>query len=301
MDLIELFEENGVQVWRRGKNVSYGWIGIQCVFCDDQSNHLGINLRNYDCRCWKCGKHKFSDVLRETLDISKSEAIQLAKEIDPSEISEGDDDRVQYDSSMSIKLPPESVRRFPNQHYRYLKERGFPVLKTIREYRLRAVEHIGPYKFRIIIPIIYQGKIVSFTSRDITNQAQAKYKAAPASLYPNPKHFIYNADSVSEGAQSAVLVEGPTDVWRLGKGSISLMGVKAHGKQLVHLARKQIKTLHVLFDNDATGYRASVHLAKALRSFVREVNIVSLTEAADPGVLTREQGEIVMRRLGVIR
>lgn len=300
-DIIEVFQDHGVRVWRSGKNVSSGWIGLNCPFCGDDKNHLGIRLKDLRCRCWRCGKHSLVSVFSECLSVTKNEASKLIKDLDKNfDYDEPDEiDDTKRKNDFYIKLPPEAETHFPKEHLDYLRNRDFPPLRTIRQYRLRAVRHIGPYKFRIIIPIILNGRIISFTSRDITGLSGLRYKAANKNIYPNPKHYIYNLDSVSHGAKNVILVEGPTDVWRLGAGSISLFGVQEHGQQIIHLARKKIKTLHILFDNDDAGRRNAVKLANNIRSFVREINILSLTEVADPGLLTREQGEILMRKLGI--
>ena len=48
LDAEEILDDLGLSYTSQGKNVSEGWIGIQCVFpdCDDTSNHLGINLQS---------------------------------------------------------------------------------------------------------------------------------------------------------------------------------------------------------------------------------------------------------------
>jgi hypothetical protein len=300
MNIIEALEENGIRVWRGGKNVSKGWIGIRCPFCGDNSNHLGIHLDSLKCRCWKCGPHSLQSVFSEYLSIPKRDASELIKIIDR-DFDQEVDDEADDAKKFYIKLPPEAEKHFPKEHLEYLRDRGFPPLKTIRQYRLRAVRHIGEYKFRIIIPIILNGKIVSFTSRDITGKSEIRYKAANKEIYPNPKHYIYNFDSVPYKSKNVVLVEGPTDVWRLGAYAISFLGIKVHGKQLIQLARKKIHRLNILFDNDDAGRREAIKISKIISPFVKEVNIVSLKEVADPGLLTKEQGEILMRKLRILR
>lgn len=300
MDIIELFDEYDVQYWKTGKNISRGWIGLQCPFCDDNSNHLGIRTKDFKCRCWKCGWKKLTTVLKEVLNIDYNQAVLYSKQLDPS----GDSDYKEtggidvIKNKLTIKLPEEIEKKFPEAHKKYLRDRGFPVAKTIRDFQLKAVNHLGRYKFRIIIPIIYQKRIISFTSRDITGLSEYRYLAAPKNTYPNPKHFVYNIDSVKTGGQ-AILVEGPTDVWRLGEGAISFFGTTYDSKQLVHIVRKKISRLHIFFDNDRPGIKTAAELSRAVRSLVKEVNIIKTDAAADPGSMTREQGEIVMRTLGM--
>jgi DNA primase len=305
MDIVELLEENNVRIWTRGNNVSKGWIGLNCPFCDDATNHLGIKLSDYRCRCWKCGKKSLKAVLQNVLDIPSQEARDYIKNLDPANLNkllkEEVDPTIQkmIDGEIAIKLPEEATSHFPYLHRQYLKKRNFDVLPTIRKYQLKAVNVHGPYKFRIIIPIIKNKRIVSFTSRDVTDKSKLRYKAAPKNLYPNPKHYVYNLDSLPHGSTSAILVEGPTDVWRLGAGSISFLGVSHHEKQIAEIIKKRIKKLHILFDNDEAGKRAGGLLSKAIGIYGIKINLVRLMDKEDPGSLSKEDALILMSELGI--
>jgi len=309
MDLIELLEEHDVRIWTSGKNVNRGWIGLTCPFCDDSSNHLGINLSTLRCRCWKCGGKSLIRVLTNVCNISSKEAREYVRDFDETEIPPEEDG---YESSsqnyidkivngeITLKLPEESLRHFPKLHTNYLISRNFNPHKIIPKYKLRAVGIHGPYKFRIIIPVIKNGRIITFTSRDVTDASELRYKAAPQKYYPNPKHFVYGLDSVPEGG-SAVVVEGPTDVWRLGDGSVSFFGTMYHEKQIAELIRKNLTTLHILFDNDDPGIRAARMLAKQCFSIAREINIISIKEMSDPGSLSQEDAYLLMRELKLVK
>jgi DNA primase len=298
MDLIEYLEENDIRVWTKGKNVSRNWIGLTCPFCADDSNHLGIKLTDYRCHCWKCGPKNLIQVLRELLDLSYPEAKRIVDDLNPCDTKGFKNEEREIKKRLIEGLPKEAQRKFPQLHLDYLRSRGFAPLKTIRKYSLRAVGPIGEYKFRIIIPVIHENRLITFTSRDVTDQQEPKYKAAPSNVYANPKHYVFGLNMVSPG-DSCILVEGPFDVMKLGKGAISFFGVSVHGKQIVHLKKKKINTLHICFDNDTTGIRSARLISKQLFPLVKRVNIVHLTEANDPGALSREQGKILMNVLNI--
>lgn len=77
MDLIEWFEDNDLEYWTQGKNVTAGWVNIQCVFCDDLSNHLGIRLSDYRVSCWKCGGNTMANVIMAVTSCNYGEARRL--------------------------------------------------------------------------------------------------------------------------------------------------------------------------------------------------------------------------------
>jgi len=304
MDVIEFLEEHDIRVWTSGKNVSRGWIGLQCPFCGDDSNHLGIHRKSLQCRCWKCGKHRLPRVISELIGIRYKEAMRIIKSLDDApdfrDKTENPIASKYFDTGGIVKvaLPDEARRHFPKIHRDYLRARNYPPLKTIRKYNLRAVNNFGKYKFSILIPIILEGKIVSFTTRDVTGLRNPKYIAASQDEYPNPKHFIYNIDTVQKGGD-AILVEGPTDVWRLGDRSISLLGVQHDENQLVHLYRKKINRLFIFFDNDTVGRREAKKLSKIVSPFAKVVEILSLKldGVEDPGDLSREEAEVLKETL----
>lgn len=47
MSLKQLLIDYRIPFSEQGKNIGNGWIGLKCPFCDDHSNHLGLNLQ-YD-------------------------------------------------------------------------------------------------------------------------------------------------------------------------------------------------------------------------------------------------------------
>jgi DNA primase len=304
MDLKELLENNNVKIWTSGKNVSKGWIGLQCPFCGDTSNHLGIRLSDYSCRCWKCGKKSLVNVLMEILEIKYQDAKKTIGQLEsPSESttlqSVGKPKRMpgfEKCEKPGLPIPEEATDAFPRIHLDYLRGRGFNPFKLISKYQLKAVYTIGPYKFRVIIPIIYQNRPVTFVARDVTGESKLKYINASEKNFLNPKDYIYNIDTIPIGGD-AVCVEGPMDVWKLGDGAISFLGINHSEKQLFYLLEKKIRNLHIFFDNDTAGKNAATKLAKVAAPFVRSINVVQITHLKDPGELTLEQGEIFMNTI----
>ena len=55
-DIVAYLDEKGIEYVTEGKNVSAGWIGLQCPYCSDQSNHLGVCLDGKGFSCFRCGE-----------------------------------------------------------------------------------------------------------------------------------------------------------------------------------------------------------------------------------------------------
>jgi len=293
MDIKELFENEGIRYWTSGKNVSSHHINIQCPFCGDRSNHLGINLKNISmCNCWKCGPKNLLDIIVEVCDKSYKEAKDILKNLDKYSTFIPEENKIKL-VRRSV-LPKEASDFFPAIHLKYLKERGFRPKRVIRKYKLKACYLDGDYRYRIIIPIYQKGKLVSFTGRDITEKQKLKYKTASAKESRiDPKEIIFNLDSVNEYGD-AFCVEGPFDVMKIGDGAFCFMGIKITPQRILEIAEKKIQNLYIFYDNDAPGKSAAKRISKYLSPVVKQTHILKYTKTKnrkinDPANLTREE------------
>lgn len=294
-DLLEFLEDKcTVQYWLEGKNISKGWVGFNCVYCDDKSNHLGIEISTGMVFCWKCGSHNFIKTILKLTDCTYEEA----KKVVFSKKSRRFKQEKKRCSEKNFFLPKEIISKWPKKHLDYLKKRNFNPKLIIKKYNLKPVYTTGKYKFRIVIPIIMEKKIVSFICRDITGKQEPKYlMPQKQNSILTPKQCVYNYDSLTIGC-NCILVEGPTDVWRMGDNSISFFGTKYTVDQILLIKKKKINTLFVLYDNDSPGKKSAIKVASVIAPLVQNIEIVSLQKHLDPGDLKPEEAEIIRRELG---
>ena len=74
-DIRDYFDSEGVQWWDEGDNVTDGWVNINCCFCSDHANHLGINLENKMFHCWSCDESgDLIDLIRRLEGLSFAKA-----------------------------------------------------------------------------------------------------------------------------------------------------------------------------------------------------------------------------------
>lgn len=297
MNIQQLLEDNNIQCWTEGKNVSKNHINIQCPFCDDDSNHLGINIYNYKCNCWKCGPKSLITVFKRLLGLTYTQTKDLIESLDKSRLRHHN--KVQIIQPNNKVLFPEGIAKiFPKKYIQYLKDRGFNKPKDIiKKYKLMVCGFdCDDYKFRIIIPIIMNNQIVSFTGRDITNKQEPKYKNATIKeSIIDLKECIFNYDTLKSN-KDAFLVEGPFDVMKLGDGSFCFLGVKLTDERLnkiiEKLKYKQINNLYIFRDPDETGRKSSKYNMKllgSLKNIVKKTHIIKSNLNKDPGELTFDE------------
>lgn len=271
MNIQEYLDDKNI-TYSEGKNVSQGWIGINCPFCPDgdPSNHLGIHLQIGIISCWRCGA---KGGIRKLITKYGDSPNIISTKYQQSSIYQSPPKK---QLSNECKLPPESTEELLPPHKEYLKGRGFNPFFTFHRYSLRCCYLTGDWKHRLIIPVYMNNNLVTFTSRDITNQAKLKYKTNPneKSILPI-KDCIYNYDYIHK---KAIIVEGPTDVWKIGEGSICLFGKTASQKQ-ISLLTKKLNEVYIMFDSDANSEART--LALQLAAIIPHVETIEL-EKGDP-------------------
>jgi len=299
MNIYDFFDNYGIEYFTSGKNVSKGWVNIQCPFCSDQSNHLGVRLTDKRVSCWNCGDHELYTLIKKITGESPTEIKNIKKQLATEYASVSPLIYANTKRTSQWVSLPQASPFFPKLHLDYLKKRGFRLPnKLIKKYNLQAVYTFGKYKYRIIIPIYLNKKIVSFTSRDVSDQQDPPYKnASPEEVTINVKRTIYNIDRVKEHGD-IIITEGPIDVWKLGDGAICFFGVKFTVDQISLLIEKRIDTCFLLLDRDEPGINLQKLLIRILSPLCRSVEVVELTKKADPGELTLAESAIIRKELG---
>ena len=276
IDIIEYLDDRGIDYSTSGKNVSEGWIGLQCPCCEDRSNHLGINLTSNIFNCFICGtKGGPAQLVMALENVHYSQAQEILQKYSSATLTTQE----KFISSKHVELPFGLSKELQPQHKAYLESRNFSA-ETYEKYKLQCFGPVGDYKFRIFIPFFRKNKLVTFTSRDITDK-QRKYKACPnEQSILTPHQTLYNIDSVRD---VAIVVEGVTDVWRIGEGAVALNGLQCSSAQLKLLAN--FSRVYIMLDN--TAQDQATEIGENLSMFT-DVHILALKEG-DPADLPESE------------
>jgi DNA primase len=291
-DVKAYLDDRGIRTYTSGKNCSPGWVNIRCLFCQDKTNHLGINLKSKRWHCWKCHRkglitkvistieHRDFN-LEELIDEFRSEFIgtHLPKRRDPT------------------GLPKESLHILPTIHKDYLRRRGFDPVEIQDMYHVKACWEGGDYKFRLIIPIYMNFRLAGFTARDVSHKSPIRYRNQPKHECPVlPERWVYNIDRVEE---TVVVVEGAFDVWRMGNGFVSFMGTEVTTAQTAALVNKGVRRAIVLYDPEEEAQATAEQIAYDLGMFITDVEQVELDlpEGQDPADLSPQDAAYLRSQL----
>jgi len=281
-DPIAYFEDRDIDYHTEGKNVSRGWVNIPCPFCgDDPSWHCGVNLESNFFHCWICGeKGPVVKLIRQIEGCSwtKAELIlgRFLQGFSPGVYKGiGQEEIVDFRGDYG-RIWPELAGSLSPIHRRYLQDRGFDPEFLEKKYFLKGCLGVGRYRLRIIAPVFLGGRMVSFVARDVTGRQEPKYLACSDSKSIIPlRQTLYNIDTVTD---KVVVVEGVTDVWRIGDGAVATLGKAFTQEQVRLLVRTGVREALVLLDSDAE--ERAKRLAAQLAGFIKTE--VGLLDEGDP-------------------
>ena len=293
-DIQAYLEDRNILFHTEGKNVTEGWTNITCLWCDDLSNHLGVSPNNLY-HCWICGKKgSVLDIIRKIENCSYSKAESIVKEYSTLSPLTFEEKIKEHIGPRRGSILPKEAGELTTLHRDYLQQRNYNPDFLIEKYRLTACDFFGKYKYRIIVPVLMAGKVVNFTARDTTGRAKEPYLNCPnkEALIPM-KDCLYNLDSVQD---TALIVEGVTDVWTMGDGTVATMGTEFTQNQILLLHQKGIKKAAVMFDGAPVAIAIAHKLANTLSAIIPVVDVLEL-DSGDPGELSEEDVMDIRKRV----
>lgn len=277
LDLEGLFSNYAVPYTPHGE-----WLNLTCPQCGKKK--LGWSGTVF--YCFKCGKLPFRKTLEELtgvsfekLDVGYKLTVEFAKEND----------------AKPLQLPCGMDSSLNDSAREYLCSRGFDVDELISKYSINSIgwKSTPLFRQRIFIPHIIGGKLVSWQARAYAGQDPRYIICESSREKVHCRSSLYNIDSVRDGR--CVVVEGITDVWKLGDGAVCTFGMDYTLEQLIELSK--MKEVHVLFDSEIDARKKARKLCASLDALGIFATVNEITAAKDPGSLTMEQGKLVMKEL----
>jgi len=297
IDIPAILGEFGIDAKKSGKNVGSNDWNIDCPYCG-ADKHLGINVRDGRVFCWVC---EFSDakitigdsernpsLIDVLVEITGERWIDVKNVLDENGWEEFYPKKRLNETEIRCKLPfgwynfGESGSEKADF---YLERRGFTP-GIIDKYKLVIAPSTGFYANRIIIPIFYNGEIVAFTGRDYTGK-QERYKHSTVNNSNRRiKELLYNYD-MAKNFKHIYLLEGPTDVWRMGDDAVAVFRSHLSAEQRRLLINLSLDSITIIYDPKATmrAYMA----AEDLRPFIKRIKVVRLEGIRDVGDMSRDE------------
>ena len=291
MDAIAVLEEANIPYRESGKNVGRGWIGVNCPFCDDTGFHMGINIDSKCISCWKCGTTGTILKLLAAITGSFHAGLELSKRI-TGKILYKKEDLPEENKKIKVEFPRGAVLGLQDIHKEYLKRvRRMNPQVLADKYHLYSTGSRAQLPNRIIVPVIHNYKLLTYTTISVEEKPVVRYWHCPndnSTLFI--KKYLYGLETVKH---RAFVVEGIFDKWRMGDETVCTFGVKPTEEQVSLLT--QIQNVCIVFDGDQPGYIGAKSLADKLAAFTN-VQIINLPFGYDPDTLPRKSIDFIKER-----
>ncbi len=264
------------------------WINFECPVCHHSGTRGkkgGINLTDGHFNCWSCGPSSSTEkVLSLLLKVSYSEIknilqnyslhTQVVRQINKKKVN-----------AKSIQLPGGPLEDI---HKKYLAKRGFDPEELVSLYHIQGTGITGYWRYRIIIPIVYNKTVISFQGRSIFSKRKCEEygilryltESVENSLI-DPKSICYNMDNAK--GESVILTEGPFDVFRLGpKDVVATLGTSISDQQ-INLLAKRYKKVFIVFDPEIEAQKRALQYGERLNMLGIDIEILDTEFLSDPG------------------
>jgi len=268
---------------------------VCCPFCSDHKPRLGVNTgpRNGLWNCFNCGRS--GDLLAlltapEVGGMTYADALRSILHQRTGRPTSPERQTILEDSATppaAVSLPAEfhvlrngpepetgeSIRSAPFRQY--LNERGLSPA-TVEQYGIGYCR-TGKYAWRVVIPIMFFGTLISFVARAIGDR-QPKVLTPPGGRTGT---VLFNLDRLW-GREDVVLVEGIFDALAMPDRAVAVLGSRLSAAQIRLLIESGVKRLIFCFDPDQSGCRAVANIAEQLVARFDDICIAHLSMGTDP-------------------
>lgn len=280
------------------------WTNIKCPYCGDRTFNGGFNAVGDYYHCWRCGgKHKLYETLSKILNLPKSQIDDIVDDYrGKNDVLLRLNDGREF-KNIKLELP---TNTFTKAERKYLKSRGFSPKYLYEKYGVVGGGTTGKWKFRIIVPLIVGGKLISWTGRSILQKDELKELNIPR--YKNLsieesvcdcKKMLFNLDNCI--GKTVILTEGPFDVLNFDGNAICSFGTELTQAQVSEIKRRFNKVF-IIFDNEELAQKKARRFGLQLSAVGVDVEIVdAFSEFGknDMGECSAEEIQIIKDELGV--
>lgn len=293
-DALRFLREAHIDYTTEGAKATKNRVNIHCPFCEGSQNyHLGIHLTNAYGHCWRCGAHSLPEIVHTILRVTWKEVYNILedyKNVRNVRLSARASKGTRHNK---LVLPDSGVMDLTKLHKQYIRKRNYNVNEITDLWKIQSTGPVGKNKHRIYIPIMYMEQPVSYQCRTIQPNVDLRYiTCKPEHEKMFHKNTLYGVDHAL--SDTLVVVEGITDVWRLGPGAVATFGTSYTTEQMLQIAR--YSNVFILFDPEIAAQKKANKLANEVAMINKgNVHIITLDDTdIDPGDLPQDEADQLM-------
>lgn len=285
MDLQELLTKRGIP-FKKTNNPHEILVSCTSGLHQDNNASLSFNLEKQIFNCWSCGfrggTSKFLQSIGETtfVDFDSKQPYKIKK----------------LKAKLQAKIEVDELK-LPDDRRIYMDEfRGIEAT-TYREFNAFTTNELGLTDY-LCIPVYQHGKLKFIEGRLLRDlPSQPKYYRRPAKVVVTD--VLFPLDKI-KNTNYVILVEGIFDainMWKIGyKNTLCIFGTTNFNKKKAEILDNMgITRVDIMMDSDASGEKAAEKIADILDSRNIYARIITLPKGVDPGELTKELAERLLK------
>jgi DNA primase len=263
-----------------------------CPFCGDTRQRLGVNSMTKLWHCFNCDEAgNLVGFLMRVLGLTYEAAVEMilaGRNRRRGLVELRAEHAPAKHTPPSIKLPAEfEALKMPmlkrnERFWKYLIMGRSLSLRQVQDYGI-GFARSGEFAWRVIVPVVMGGQLMTFVARAISRERQPKYRSPEGA---DNSRALFNLERLA-GQEEVVLVEGVFDALRIPDMAVATLGTHLSQAQRTLLIRAGVRRVVICWDEDDTGLPQAYEAARALRGRI-EVLQAALPEGADPGRLPVE-------------
>lgn len=216
---------------------------------------MGIERTSFKCSCYYCGSHRLWETLAEASSSPLSAVGRVCAGLTPVW-------PVERKTGPGKLILPAGVGELLPVHRKFLKRRGFDPDYLTSIWGIQGIGLLSSLKWRVFIPVIYLGGVVSWTTRAVSDKVIPYMSAPPDKEAIHHKDLLYGSDFV---IHTVVVNEGPLDAWAVGCGGVATFGLKYTTAQVLQIAKYPVRI--ICFDNEPGAQKVAKKLCRELSIF----------------------------------
>ena len=272
------------------------YLGLEtCPMCgkhDGGKPYAAVRKDSTSITCWACKGSDFYGSLKVLTGITDRDQLNgiYKKYGNSSGFISSSSNKSDEVRPTTIDIPGSKV--MSKQARAYIEDvREFPAEYLWEKHDLRVTSYQFP-SYKIIIPITYNNRIVSYTSRDWSGSSDTRVQSCAKDLeIVHHKDIFLGIDQVR--GKNALVVEGPWDFFRVGNGSLSSFGSEITLAQIMLLSERFDTVFFMPDGKEKQALDLYTEAALVLQSIGTNAEIIELSEADDPDNIFKDPNELI--------
>jgi len=258
--------------------VRSGEFRINCFRCDDATGNLEISLDKGIFHCWKCNySGKLVRLLKDYLGYLPN----IDEYVSPDDLRRFSPEVLFQKEGRKpgefLGLPEEYIS-LTSDFLTYVGRKALRyVLSRMTEGDVENYQigycGLGKYKWRVIIPVIEDGRPVYFIARTFMGESPTYKNPEKEEVGIGKEEVVFNLGGKASREDGVVICEGVFDAIRVGDAGVAIFGTSLSDIQMFKLLEVSKKFI-ILLDGDRPGIEGAIKMAHKLLSLRNEVCVV---------------------------